>query len=66
MVTAAQFRDERMTYPEVAELLDVTVQTVRNWVSEGTYQFPRGVKVGRNRRFLRSEVEAWLESRRKV
>jgi excisionase family DNA binding protein len=62
----ARFAEERMTYDEVAAALDVTVQTVRNWVSEGKYGFPRGVKVGRHRRFLRSEIDAWLEKRREA
>lgn len=48
-------RAELMTAPEVAELLDVPVSTVREWGRNGT--LPR-VKLGRHVRFIRRHVEA--------
>jgi excisionase family DNA binding protein len=44
---------------EVAEYLSVSVQTLRNWARDGVG--PRSFRVGRDRRYRRDEVDAWLE-----
>jgi excisionase family DNA binding protein len=48
-----------MTVAEAASYLRLTQKTVRHRVAEGTIP---SVKVGRSRRFRRSEIEAWIEA----
>lgn len=50
-------RAELMTPDEVALLLAVPVSTVRDWARRGLIP---SRKLGRHRRFLRSEVERWV------
>lgn len=59
-----QLQSERLSYAEVAAILGVKPQTVRRWVAEGRMNFPTGFKLGKYRSFLRSDIEAWIESRR--
>lgn len=66
MVTATQFSEEKLSYREVAEIVGTTEQTVRRWVMGEKHGFPRGLKVGGRRWFLRSEVDRWLESGRQA
>jgi len=49
--------DEFLTKKEVAELLKVTVRTIDRLHSEGL----PSVKFGRNVRFEKAEVVAWLK-----
>ena len=49
-------RAELMTPDEVAVLLAVPVSTVRDWARRGLIP---SRKLGRHRRFLRSEIERW-------
>lgn len=50
-------RAELMTPDEVALLLAVPVSTVRDWARRGLIP---SRKLGRHRRFLRSEIERWV------
>lgn len=55
--------EELLTYGELAELLSVSPQTLRNWRRQG--RGPRATKVGaRLVRFHREDVDAWLEQQR--
>jgi excisionase family DNA binding protein len=64
MMTATRFSEERLSYAEVAAIVGVKAQTVRRWVSEEKHGFPRGIKTGKRRHFIRSEIDAWLEAGR--
>lgn len=52
------------TIAQVAQLLQVGEQTVRNMVDRG--EFPKPFKAGRSTRWLASAVQAWIakQSRR--
>lgn len=50
-------RADLLTPDEVAELLTVPVSTVRDWARRGVLP---SRKLGRHRRFLRSELERWI------
>lgn len=54
-------RSDVLTCHEVAELLAVPVSTVRDWARRGLLP---SRKLGRHRRFLRSELEVWIRSGR--
>ena len=54
-------RSDLMTPDEVAELLAVPVSTVRDWARRRVIP---SRKLGRHRRFLRSEVDRWIRSDR--
>lgn len=45
----------------LAEMLDVSVYTVKRWRRERTG--PRGVRVGKHIRYRAADVERWLEQR---
>ena len=47
---------------QAAITLDVTPGTLSVWRSTGRYNLPF-IKVGRNVRYRRSDLEAWLEER---
>jgi len=47
---------------DVAELLGVSESTVHQWVGRG--QSPPSFKVGKHRRFERSDVMAWIEEQK--
>ncbi len=50
-------RADLMTADEVAVLLAVPVSTVHDWARRGLIP---SRKLGRHRRFLRSEIEIWV------
>lgn len=50
-------RADLLTPDEVAALLSVPVSTVRDWARRGVLP---SRKLGRHRRFLRTEVERWV------
>lgn len=52
--------DQLLSIPGLAAFLDVSVQTVYKWRTNGTG--PRGIRVGRHIRFRRQDVDRWLES----
>ena len=57
-------RDDVLTIDQVAELLGVSSRTVRNWMDAAGMSFPRPISIGpRLKRWRRSEVQAWLETR---
>lgn len=51
--------DKLMTPEEVAEKLNVTVNTVREWLRSGELT---GVKLGRIWRVRAEDLKAWVES----
>jgi excisionase family DNA binding protein len=51
--------DKLMTPEEVAERLNVTVNTVREWLRAGELT---GVKLGRIWRVREEDLKAWVES----
>jgi excisionase family DNA binding protein len=51
--------DELLTEAELADLLKVSVRTVRAWRVEGTG--PPALRLGRGVRYRRREVDAWLD-----
>jgi len=48
-----------MTRAEVAQLLRIPEQTLRNWRARGI-DGPRGFKVGKAVRYRREEVDRWV------
>ena len=64
-MTAAEFADERLSYSDVAALLDRPASTLRSWVCLGLHDFPRPVRIGSKPYFLRREIDAWVADRRK-
>lgn len=52
---------ELLTLKEVAELLDVSTNTIYYWRWQGTG--PKGHKVGKHVRYRRSDIDAWLDER---
>jgi len=63
-MTEIQNPPQLLTIRELAELLQVPVPTIHNW--RYRRQGPKGFRVGRHIRFLRSDVEAWLAHQRDV
>lgn len=53
-------RRKLATVTELAEYLDVPVQTVYAWNTKGTG--PRAIKVGRYVRYRQEDIERWLAS----
>jgi PTS system nitrogen regulatory IIA component len=53
--------DKLMSVQELAEYLNVNISTVYAWSQQG--QIP-AMKIGTMWRYRRSEIEAWLDSRR--
>jgi excisionase family DNA binding protein len=53
---------EWLSLSQVAEMIGVHPSTVRSWSNQGS--FPVHRTQGGHRRYLRSEVELWLESQR--
>ena len=50
-----------LTVSEVAKMLKVNRNFVYKLIKDGL--FPKPVKLGRSSRWLKSEVEAWLQER---
>lgn len=48
---------------QAAQYLGVAKQTLHNWRSSGRYRLPC-LRVGRLVRYRRSDLDAWLESRK--
>lgn len=59
--TSTDARDELLTLQDVAELLEVSPNTVYYWRYQRTG--PKGHKVGRRVRYWRSDVMEWLQER---
>lgn len=60
MTTTALAAREYLTTEDLAELLQVSVQTVRSWRFHRTG--PRGVRLGRRVRYRRVDVDRWVEA----
>lgn len=58
------FDEDRLMRPsEVAEKIGVCRRTLYSWASEGLIP---SIKIARgSRRFVRSDIEAWIESQKK-
>lgn len=59
--TALQSND-LLTESQAAIELDTTVGTLQVWRSTGRYALPF-IKIGRNVRYKRADLEAWIKSR---
>jgi len=57
-MTSNDFGDEFLTVAEVAGLLKLNQQTVRNWIDQGSLP---ALKVGRRVRIRRSDLEQVLQ-----
>jgi excisionase family DNA binding protein len=55
--------DEFLITREVAEWLRTSPETVRFWAWQGTG--PKSFKAGRRRLYRRSDVQAWIDERRR-
>lgn len=53
--------DEMLTTDQVAELLRLPKSTVADYARRGVMP---SIRLGRHRRFIRSDVERWLEELR--
>jgi excisionase family DNA binding protein len=53
--------DDLLTVQDLANWIKVPVDTIYGWRSRG--QGPKGIKMGRHVRYLRSEVYRWLTTR---
>jgi excisionase family DNA binding protein len=62
MSDAVRRGSELLTVRQVAELLQVSISTVERMTRRG--QGPPSIKFGRSRRWLRRDVEHWLEEHR--
>lgn len=56
--------DEFLTTEQLAELLQVPVQTCRAWRHYGTG--PKGVRLGRHVRYRRTDVDRWIEDKERA
>ena len=61
MSTGGHLEDSFLTGAEVAELLKLNQQTVRNWIDQGSLP---ALRVGRRVRIRRSDLERLLEEGR--
>ncbi len=52
--------DDLLGVPDLAALAKVSPATIYGWRTRG--QGPRGIKVGGQLRFRRSEIDRWLEA----
>lgn len=55
---------EVLSSAQTAVVIGVKPQTFRFWESSGTRDLPPHITVGRRRKYLRSDVLSWLQSRR--
>lgn len=53
---------ELLNEVQAAAVLGTSIGTLQVWRSTGRYKIPF-VKIGRNVRYKRSDLEAWIESR---
>jgi excisionase family DNA binding protein len=60
-MSESQIAERLLTTDEVAEWLQMSPDTVRQWRADRTG--PRGYRIGRHVRYRREDVEAWLEER---
>jgi excisionase family DNA binding protein len=58
-MTSGEFEESLLTVAEVAELLRLNQQTVRNWIDAGSLP---AIRVGRRVRIKRSDLNRILES----
>ena len=61
MITATE---PWLGYDEAAEYIGVSGTTLRRWFSEGNKQKIPSYKPGKKRQFRRSELEAWIATRK--
>lgn len=56
--------EEWFDYSEAARFLDTPIGTLQVWVSTNRYAIPY-YKIGRNVRFKKSELAAWMDTRKR-
>jgi excisionase family DNA binding protein len=54
-----QDQQEIMTTAEVADMLQVSVSTLKYWLY--CDKAPASIKIGKHRRFRRSDVQRWID-----
>ena len=57
---AEEVKDKLMSTSEVAEYLNVSIDTIRRWRYHR--KGPAFLRIGKVCRYWRSEVDAWIES----
>jgi excisionase family DNA binding protein len=62
--TESSISEELLDYRGAARFLDTPVGTLQVWVSTRRYSLPF-YKLGRKVRFKRSELAAWLDTRKR-
>ncbi len=56
---------EMLSLRRLAELMDVSRDTIRRMVRRGTFPKPIDISaLGQTKKWLRRDIEAWLEARR--
>ena len=56
-----------MRVEEVAVVTGLSRATIYKYVADGTYDFPRQVRLGPNRAaWVRSEIEGWIDARKEA
>lgn len=55
-------RSQMLTVSEVADYVRVSVRTIWSHVAKGT--FPPPLSIGRAKRWLRSDIDAWIAEQR--
>ncbi|MFM0961231.1 AlpA family transcriptional regulator [Yersinia enterocolitica] len=61
MTKATLFEDQFVNMAFITQLTGLTDKWFYKLISDGT--FPKPIKLGRSSRWLKSEVEAWLQER---
>ncbi|MWN89253.1 helix-turn-helix domain-containing protein [Gilliamella sp. Pra-s65] len=57
---------ELLTVNDVENLLKITRRTIDKYCKNPDIDFPKKIKIGKNSRFKRVEIEEWLENQRLV
>lgn len=65
MKHAIAFNEDRMTRQEAADYIGLSYNTLKNWAVTGDGDLPFH-KVGSRVFYRRSELDAWLESRKRT
>lgn len=57
--------NDYLTTEQLSEMIGVATATLENWRWKDRGEGPRWIKMGAAVRYLRSDVEAWIEENRK-
>ncbi|NUF50626.1 helix-turn-helix transcriptional regulator [Gilliamella sp. ESL0250] len=55
-----------LTIKELEDLLKISRRTIDRYCKNPDINFPKKIKIGKNSRFKRTEIEDWLENQRLV